>query len=122
MTAERPATGTGATPVATWTTFEKAHLFAGKPGFLGGLSNERELVRHCPADFKRGNKWTKAASTIFFRGADPSKWAWRTTDRGERQKQLACLRGALMGFDLKHEDKEAICGWMLSEMLTEVPA
>ena len=39
----------------------------------------------------------------------------------ERQRKLSCFKSLLGSFDIKHEDKEAVAGWMLSEMLTEVP-
>lgn len=29
--------------------------------------------------------------------------------------------GLLQTFDIPHEDKESVAGWMLSEMLNEIP-
>lgn len=103
-------------------------LFAGQPRLFGGLSNERELVAMLPPEFPARfvrpftNPWIEAASRIFFAGAKTSEWKWRSEDADVRQHQIECFAGALKGFDLKHEEKEALCGWMLSEMLTEVPA
>ena len=98
------------------------HLFSGTPGPLGGLSNERELAAQIPAEFRRhNNQWTRLASSIFFSGANLKHWTWRTPDRQTRMRQLTCLQAVLTGFDLKHEEKEALAGWMLSEMLMEVP-
>ena len=34
---------------------------------------------------------------------------------------MGCFQGVLGTFGLRHEDKEAVAGWMLSEMLAEVP-
>lgn len=106
------------------TEIARMELFAGKPGFLGGLSNEQDLVRYIPEKFKtwHGNDWTRFAENIFFRGEDMSKWVWRSNDLEERKRQRACLRAALGGWDLPHEQKVMLCGWMLSEMLTEVPS
>jgi hypothetical protein len=41
--------------------------------------------------------------------------------RQQKNKQFSCFRGLLGSFCLPHEGKEAVAGWMLSEMLTEVP-
>jgi len=96
-------------------------LFSGRPGFLGGLSNEEELAQICPKEFKKDNPWSNYASLIFFRGADISNWKWATEGEAIRKVQITCFHGLLRGFDLAHEDKEAVAGWMLSKMLTEVP-
>jgi hypothetical protein len=96
-------------------------LFAGKSSPFGGLSNEAELVKECPAEFMKDNKWSSFASKIFFNGAHTENWDWKTTDKDEAIKQFICLRGLLGTFGIKHEDKEAVAGWMLSEMLNEIP-
>ena len=100
----------------------KEGLFAGGPEPLGGLSNERELARICPDEFrKRNNPWHRYASKLFFEGGNIAHWKWKSDNEEERKRQLRCLQGVLAGFDLSHEDKEALAGWMLSEMLVEVP-
>lgn len=97
-------------------------LFSGQPNVFGGLSNEAELVKLCPEEFKdRHNKWSDYASKVFFLGADISNWNWKTGEVDIRLKQKRCFYGLLRGWNLKHEHKEAVAGWMLSEMLTEVP-
>ena len=96
-------------------------LFSGKPGFLGGLSNEDELAEVCPEEFKKDNPWSDYASRMFFGGANISNWKWATDDETIRKTQKACLSGLLGTFGLDHQDKEAVAGWMLSKMLTKVP-
>ena len=96
-------------------------LFSGKPGFLGGLSNEEELAEICPEEFKKDNPWSDYTSRIFFGGANTSNWKWATDNQDIRKAQVACFKGLLGGFALDQEDKEAVAGWMLSKMLTEVP-
>ncbi len=96
-------------------------LFAGNGQPFGGLSNERELAKLCPPEFKRGNPWSSYASRVFFGGANIANWKWKSDDEAVRRHQKGCFHGLLGTFDLKHEDKEAVAGWMLSEMLTEVP-
>lgn len=93
-------------------------LFEGKPSICG-LSNENELVRICPPEFKKRNAWSEYASHIFFAGANASAWKWKNL--AERPKQISCFNALLGGFDLSHEDKIAVAGWMLSEMLAELP-
>jgi hypothetical protein len=96
-------------------------LFSGTPSPFGGLSNERELARQCPPEFKRRNPWSDAAMLLFFRGGKLNHWLWKSADPQIASKQLRCFKGLISTFDLKHEDKEAVAGWMLSEMLTSVP-
>lgn len=97
-------------------------LFAGSPSFLGGLSNERELVPLIPDEFRRHeNPWLQLANSIFFNGASMKQWSFRSDDAAVVRRQLDCFKAALQGFDLSHQDKEALCGWMLSEILEEVP-
>lgn len=95
-------------------------LFSGEPRG-GGLSNEEALSRVVPEEFKSDNPWSTYAMRIFFLGADISNWKWRAEDEVERRKQRACFTALLGTFSLPHEDKEAVAGWMLSAMLTEVP-
>jgi len=108
---------------ATSASVSSTHLlFSGKPNFFGGLSNERELVSLIPTEFRnRRNPWTALASSVFFQGANITGWSFKTANQEVRTQQLACFKAALSGFDLSHDDKEALCGWMLSEMLTELP-
>jgi len=97
-------------------------LFSGRIEPMGGLSNENELAKECPADFKNShNPWTNYACHLFFEGANIGNWKWKSTDKKEKSKQLKFLHGLLSGFGLGHAEKEAVAGWMLSEMLSEVP-
>lgn len=82
---------------------------------------EQELVRHIPAEFQKGNKWTDAANAIFFSGSKVSNWKWKTKNEKERSHQFKCFRVLLSSWNLKHEQKQALCGWALSEMLTSPP-
>lgn len=95
-------------------------LFSGTEELLGGLSNEEELVGLCPEEFKkRDNPWTRLASNLFHDGGNISHWKWKRDK--EKDNELSCLRGILGSFGVSHKDKEAIAGWMLSEMLIELP-
>lgn len=96
-------------------------MFTGTPGFFGGLSNEIELAQKCPEEYKIDNPWSQYAMMLFFRGGNISNWEWQSEDSVERKQQKACFSALLGTFELKHEDKEAISGWMLSKMLKKVP-
>jgi hypothetical protein len=96
-------------------------LFAGKPEMLGGLSNEDELAKLCPGEFKRDNPWSDYSRKVFFLGANISNWKWKSANPNIRKHQHACWYGLLGTFGLSRENKEAVAGWMLSEMLSEVP-
>jgi hypothetical protein len=96
-------------------------LFSGKPKGLGGLSNEDELVTACPDEFKKENPWSVLAMQLFFNGGKIGHWKFKTQDKNVRSVQLACFKGLISTFGISHEDKEAVAGWMLSEMLEEVP-
>ncbi len=98
-------------------------LFSGKISPFGGLSNEKQLFQACPSEFRdwQYNEFCKYAESIFFSGASYKNWSWKTQDAIEQLKQLTILRALLRSFESKHEHKIAIAGWMLSEILNEVP-
>ena len=89
------------------------------PHHFGGLSNERELARLCPEEFHRDNQWGDAAMKIFYVGGSTKHWKHK--DESQRHSRIRIFSGLLGTFDLPHEDKTAVAGWMLSEMLTECP-
>ena len=101
--------------------FASAALFSGQPLPFGGLSNEKELALSCPPEFKNGSHWSDYATLSSMKGANAAGWKWKSDDEAVRSNQSACFNGLLGTFDLSHEDKAAVAGWMLSEMLSEVP-
>lgn len=105
----------------TMSTQTITQLFAGQPGLLGGLSNEEELAGACPSEFRKYNPWSEYAMQLFYRGADISDWKWKSENESERKWQSLCFNALLATFGVSHRDKEVVAGWMLSEMLTEVP-
>ncbi|MGD1003365.1 MAG: hypothetical protein ABR884_02200 [Minisyncoccia bacterium] len=96
-------------------------LFIGKPEMLGGLSNEEQLVKECPPEFHKDNPWSNYASELFFKGGKIANWKWKSDDPTERRRQMNCFDGLLGTFGIGHNEKESVAGWMLSEMLAEVP-
>ncbi len=96
-------------------------LFSGQPHSQGGLSNEGELVQRCPAQFGTENPWFQFARLFNVHGADIRQWTWKVKDRDTQTKQLHCLVGLLSSKDLSETFRVATAGWMLSEMLVELP-
>ncbi len=96
-------------------------LFSGTPIAFGGLSNEKELAEICPDEFKKNNPWSTLAMNLFFEGGKIGHWKFKSSDRATCGRQLSCFSALLGTFDIPHEDKEAVAGWMLSEMLQELP-
>lgn len=100
---------------------EAEKLFAGSCMPRGGLSNARELGELCPAEFRGDNPWTKAATEFFHLRLKPSNWHWASKDSKECLIRLSCFLGIFASTSLVYDDKMAVAGWMLSEMLAEVP-
>jgi hypothetical protein len=98
-----------------------AVLFAGQPSETEGLSNEDVLVALCPEQFKVENEWSIYAMMLYFQGGQITQWSWKSNDLATKQHQLACFKSVLQTFGLRHIEREAIAGWMLSEMLTVCP-
>ncbi len=96
-------------------------LFSGEPELLGGLSNEDKLYEVCPEKFKKNNPWSEYAMRLFYSGGKIGHWKWKSQDEKERGKQFACFYSLMGSFGIPHEGKKAVAGWMLSEMLEEVP-
>jgi hypothetical protein len=103
------------------TLMSNERLFAGQPGILGGLSNEDELAGLCPEEFKNKNPWSDYAMKLFYRGGNIANWKWKSNYGSARRHQRGCFSGLLGTFSLPYQAKTAVAGWMLSEMLSEVP-
>jgi hypothetical protein len=97
-------------------------LFSGEQLPFGGLSNEKVLASACPREFKNVSRWSDYVARCFVTDVTTAGWKWKSADAAERRRQRECFLGLLESFDLPHDDKVAIAGWMLSEMLSEVPA
>lgn len=100
---------------------KEKRLFAGEPISSGGLTNERELVRICPETFRRGNDWSYFAMRLKHRKYETSNWMWKSKDLHKQHHQLERLQGILRSLGLELGDMYAVAGWMLSEMLTQIP-
>lgn len=96
-------------------------LFTGELSYFGGLSNEIELAKKCPEEFKQDNPWSDYALKLFYSGGKISNWEWKSEDIQEQKTQITYFKCLLETFYLSHEDKTAVSGWMLSNMLNKVP-
>jgi hypothetical protein len=105
----------------------KKLLFGGFPydsgGIYGGLSNQDELVKACPEEFKNENsKWSLYVGKLIESGGKTENWKWQIDDNYERGRMYSFFKTLLKNTGgLPAADCRAVAGWMLSEMLTEVP-
>ncbi len=97
-----------------------AVLFAGFPSD-NDLSNEDVLIAMCPEEFKSENCWSIYAMMLYFHGGHIRNWSWKSNDLAVKQHQLKCFKAVLATCGFRHEEREAIAGWMLSDMLTTCP-
>lgn len=96
-------------------------LFAGRPKLTGGLTNEKELLLLCPEKFKSCNIWSSYADFLFLIGGNIANWSWKSTNTQIQDYQLYYFKSLLRTHTLQYKERKAIAGWMLSEMLSEVP-
>ena len=103
-------------PISTW-------LFSGRLEPLVGLpeKKEKKLAETCPDKFRGDNAWSNYAMQHLSNIIDMANWKWKSNDAAERLRQFGYFSRILGTFNLRPEDKKAVAGWMLSEMLTEVP-
>jgi hypothetical protein len=90
----------------------------------GRLSNEIWLHKNCPQEFyDPRNEWTAYARNIFAEGGDFRNWNRKQEHAVEQEKKSICFVNLLYSANslLRPEVRIFILGWMLSEMLTEVP-
>ncbi len=103
--------------------------FTGHPDIdFIGLTNEEELAEICPEDFKQDNPWTKYASHFVKKDVKrrnrliiTTHWRYKPGTEEERRHKLSCFTTILASPNLHFKQKIPIAGWMLSEILEEVP-
>lgn len=90
--------------------------------FGSGIPAYHEVLKACPPEFQAyRNQWNQAANHIFFNGCDKRSLKFRSGSQQVASQQWAYFRTWLGSFEPKHEDKSAVCGWLLSLMLVECP-
>jgi len=97
------------------------NLFDGMVFPFGGLSNQKDLLLCCPEEFREQNPWSDYANKLYLCYGDISNWKWKSDDEDVRRNQDDHFFGILGTVAMKAEHKNAIAGWMLSEMLDEIP-
>ena len=103
-------------------TLPLSPLFTGEPMQAGGLSNQDALVALCPQEFRRPNEWSVYAALLYqCGGANMGGGEWVSFDEEERRQQHDYLKCLVLFSGLSDADKEAVGGWMLSQMLRTVP-
>ncbi|MFA5098617.1 MAG: hypothetical protein WC461_00115 [Candidatus Paceibacterota bacterium] len=97
------------------------NLFSGEHISHGGLSNAGELADICPAVFQNDNSWSRYARKLFYLGGNITGWKWKLNDEEKQRHQFICFQAILVSFKLGIEARWGVAGWMLSEMLSELP-
>lgn len=91
---------------------------------FGGIPNYDEALKACPAEFYFQNLWSDAAMHLFRHGmteGDGKKMILKTDDIEVAKAQFAYFEAWKSSYQASHEVKRAVCGWLLSLMLTAVP-
>lgn len=97
--------------------------------FQGELVNDRptnefDLLRHCPAEFRDSeNPWNVYASRLFHEGGMFTSWDWKQMSRADKAELEVKFTNLLRATNsqLSDENRVAILAWMLGEMLSDVP-
>ena len=102
---------------------KKEFLFTGELLRPKGLSNEGTLAIECPQEFfDPDNPWSSCAASYILKGrTDLRGWKWKTNDQQTRIQQVLRLEEIVSGSSLDADHQRAVAGWMLSEMLRQVP-
>lgn len=87
---------------------------------FGGIPNMREVIAAVPAEFNRyNNPWCEAASSLFFHGGEVK--VTKAANPEQAAAMLRYLKTWMGSFEPRHEEKEAVCGWLLSLMMDKPP-
>ncbi len=86
----------------------------------GWQTNVSKLQDYYLRKFRIENDWSKAAMKLSG-PTYPASWKWKQIDPVVRQRCYIGLMSIISSFWLSREDKAAIAGWILSEILHEVP-
>jgi len=88
----------------------------------GVLKKERELAGMCPIEFMDDdNPWAQYVMKIATEGGDTGNWKWLTDDEDAREIQFGHFCFLIGASHLSHNELKGLAGWMLSNMLEEVP-
>ena len=91
---------------------------------FGGIPNFDEVIARCPPEFFENNPWSDVALHLYHHGLTKrqvSAWKFKSRVIVVMTAQLAYLRAWLKSLSTPLETKAAVCGWLLSLMLTECP-
>lgn len=88
---------------------------------FGGIPNYEEVLAACPESFYRDNRYSDIAAKWLSQGLDPATdmaglviRAASTEDATDQRRYVETWLGS---FEPPHQDKVAVCGWLLSLML-----
>jgi len=87
----------------------------------GKVKKIKVALKDCPEEFKRDNQFTLYAAK-YIRNADKSNWKWKVSfEEKEITFWYPRFRHMMLSANNDIDDRIIFGGWMLSEMLVEVP-
>lgn len=97
-------------------------LFSGTAKVFGGVTNEAELDKTCPGEFRDPrNPWNAYVRYLLEPGSNKRASKFKSNNLEEINKQIGLFKAIIRSFDLSRESKIAVASWMLSEILEEIP-
>ncbi|MGO4316672.1 hypothetical protein [Agrobacterium sp. MCAB5] len=93
-------------------------VFTGASAAFGARLNDYPPMSAVPEVRK---EFRNAFSTLFFRGGSLADFGLSIKPGLDRNQVMTALRSLMSSFDPKHEHKEAVVAWCLSEWCVETP-
>lgn len=81
--------------------------------------NYQNVLKSCPEEFFKTTYYSELFSKIFFSGMKVSELNFKSSNQVIRNKQLKYLRSIMISYEPKHEDKQAVCSWILSLIINK---
>lgn len=98
-----------------------SQLFSGPSVPQRELTEEEKLAAKCSEEFRSyDNEWTTYIAHGSYFGFHETTWKWKS-DEQSREDQRKRLYSVLESRYLTNREKHSTAGWLLSQMLMEVP-
>lgn len=103
--------------------FQNVTDYEAQFGF-GPKVNFKKLYEECPAEFKQGhwNYRTILFNKWFFGGLTKDEYKnlqFKESDEVLQSQQVKFLRSIMTSWSCKHEEKEAVCSWLISLIIKQ---
>ena len=85
----------------------------------GWQAHAHKAVASCPLEFFAEDNLWQAKARKLYSSVDTSEWKWKTPDNSLRERELLVVLSLLSSFWISRDQKTAVAGWMLSEILSD---